>query len=79
MDRTQKESFVSALRERVNRAPVLYLTDFSGLNVKAMTRLYGEGRRKDIERRHEDKGSSTRVSRRGNLNRIDDSPPELGS
>ena len=39
MDRTQKESFVSALRERVNRAPVLYLTDFSGLNVKAMTKL----------------------------------------
>ena len=39
MDRTQKESFVSELRERVNRAPVLYLTDFTGLSVKAMTKL----------------------------------------
>jgi large subunit ribosomal protein L10 len=39
MDRTQKETFVSALRERINRAPVLYLTDFTGLDVKAMTKL----------------------------------------
>jgi large subunit ribosomal protein L10 len=39
MDRTQKETFVSELRERIGRAPVMYLTDFTGLNVKAMTRL----------------------------------------
>ena len=39
MDRTQKESFVSALRERINRAPVMYLTDFTGLDVKAMSQL----------------------------------------
>lgn len=39
MDRTNKESFVSDLRERLDRAPVVYLTDFTGLNVKAMTRL----------------------------------------
>ena len=39
MDRTQKESFVSDLRERINRAPVLYLTDFTGLSVKEMTQL----------------------------------------
>jgi len=39
MDRAKKESFVSDLRERVNRAPVLYLTDFTGLSVKAMTEL----------------------------------------
>ena len=39
MDRTQKESFVSDLRERINRAPVLYLTDFTGLDVKEMTEL----------------------------------------
>ena len=39
MNRTNKESFVSALRERIDRAPVVYLTDFNGLNVKAMTRL----------------------------------------
>jgi len=39
MDRAQKETFVSELRERIDRAPVMYLTDFTGLNVKAMTRL----------------------------------------
>lgn len=39
MDRTQKERFVTGLRERVDRAPVMYLTDFTGLSVKAMTKL----------------------------------------
>lgn len=39
MNRTEKESFVSDLRERVSRAPVVYLTDFSGLDVKAITQL----------------------------------------
>ena len=39
MDRAQKESFLEDLRERVDRAPVLYLTDFTGLDVKAMTQL----------------------------------------
>lgn len=39
MDRTQKESFVTDLRERIGRAPVLYLTDFTGLDVKEMTVL----------------------------------------
>ncbi len=39
MDRATKESFVQELRERLNRAPVVYLTDFTGLNVKSMTRL----------------------------------------
>lgn len=39
MQRTEKESFVSALRDRINRAPVLYLTDFTGLDVKAMSQL----------------------------------------
>ena len=39
MDRTQKESFATQLRERIDRAPVLYLTDFTGLDVKAMTQL----------------------------------------
>jgi len=39
MNRTEKESFVSDLRERVSRAPVIYLTDFSGLDVKSITRL----------------------------------------
>jgi large subunit ribosomal protein L10 len=39
MDRARKESFVTELRERMDRAPVLYLTDFTGLNVQAMTEL----------------------------------------
>ena len=39
MDRKTKESFVSDLRDRINETPVLYLTDFTGLNVKAMTAL----------------------------------------
>ena len=39
MDRTQKESLVTELRERLDRAPALFLTDFTGLDVKAMTRL----------------------------------------
>ena len=39
MDRTTKESFVSDLRDRINKAPVVYLTAFTGLDVKAMTVL----------------------------------------
>ena len=49
MDRTQKETFVSELRERMNRAPVLYLTDFSGLNVKAITELRSSLRKSGAE------------------------------
>jgi large subunit ribosomal protein L10 len=39
VDRAQKETFVAELRERVDRAPVMYFTDFTGLDVKAMTLL----------------------------------------
>jgi len=39
MNRTGKESFVSELSERLSRAPVVYLTDFTGLDVKSMTDL----------------------------------------
>ena len=39
MDRARKETFVAELQERVDRAPVMYLTDFTGLSVKAMTQL----------------------------------------
>ena len=39
MQRAQKETFVEGLKERVSRAPVMYLTDFTGLNVKAMSQL----------------------------------------
>ncbi|MEJ2540521.1 MAG: 50S ribosomal protein L10 [Gemmatimonadota bacterium] len=39
MKRDEKETFVAEFRERVDRSPVMYLTDFSGLNVKSMTDL----------------------------------------
>lgn len=39
MKRTDKETFVTDFRERVQRAPVMYLTDFTGLSVKEMTQL----------------------------------------
>lgn len=39
MKRNDKETFVAEFRERLDRAPVLYLTDFTGLDVKSLTRL----------------------------------------
>ncbi|MGY8779603.1 MAG: 50S ribosomal protein L10, partial [Longimicrobiales bacterium] len=39
MDRSRKEAMLAAVQERIDRAPVLYLTDFTGLNVQAMTEL----------------------------------------
>ena len=39
MDRVAKETFVTELRDRLNKAPVIYLTDFTGLSVKEMTDL----------------------------------------
>lgn len=39
MKRTDKEAFVAEFRERLDRSSVVYLTDFSGLNVKHMTTL----------------------------------------
>lgn len=39
MNRSQKESFVAELRERLRKAPVVYLTDFTGLDVKSITQL----------------------------------------
>jgi len=49
MDRANKESFVAELQERIDRAPALYLTDFSGLNVKAMTELRSSLRKSGAE------------------------------
>lgn len=49
MDRATKETFVEELKERVDRAPVLYLTDFTGLNVKAMTELRASLRKSGAE------------------------------
>jgi large subunit ribosomal protein L10 len=39
MERSEKETVIAELRERIDRAPALYLTDFQGLNVKSMTKL----------------------------------------
>ena len=39
MKRSDKEAFVASFRDKVERAPVMYLTNFTGLNVKAMTDL----------------------------------------
>lgn len=39
MNRTEKATFVAALRERIHKAPVVYLTDFTGLDVKSITKL----------------------------------------
>ena len=49
MDRTQKETFVTELKERLEKAPVLYLTDFTGLNVQAMTELRSSLRKTGAE------------------------------
>ena len=39
MNRAEKQTFVSDFRKKLRAAPVLYLTDFSGLDVKSMTLL----------------------------------------
>lgn len=39
MTREEKEAFVRDLRERLSGTPVVYLTDFTGLDVQAMTEL----------------------------------------
>ena len=39
MNRTEKQSFVTEFREKVEKAEVLYLTDFTGLDVKSLTVL----------------------------------------
>ncbi len=39
MKRSDKEAFVADFRERASGALVMYLTDFSGLDVKSMTTL----------------------------------------
>lgn len=39
MKRADKEAFVGRLKKRLEAEPTLYLTDFTGLDVKSMTRL----------------------------------------
>lgn len=39
MKRSEKETFVTAFRDRLGRAPAVFLTDFTGLDVKSITQL----------------------------------------
>ena len=49
MKRADKEAFVQDFRSRVRNAPVLYLTDFTGLDVESMTVLRQELKRSGAE------------------------------
>jgi len=49
MKRTEKQSFVEDFRERLQESPAIFLTDFSGLDVKSMTLLRDELRKNGAE------------------------------
>jgi large subunit ribosomal protein L10 len=49
MKRTDKEGFVEAFRERLEGSPAIFLTDFTGLDVKSMTVLRDELRKNGAE------------------------------
>src|SRR5690348_13391383 len=49
MNKTEKERLVADLRGRMEGATALYYTDFTGLNVKAMTDLRRRFRRAGID------------------------------
>ncbi len=49
MKRTDKESFVEDFRERLQDSPAIFLTDFTGLDVKSMTVLRDELRKSGAE------------------------------
>jgi large subunit ribosomal protein L10 len=49
MKRTDKESFVQDFRERVQDSPALFLTDFTGLDVKSITVLREELKKSGAE------------------------------
>lgn len=49
MNRTDKQSFVEDFRGRLQDSPAIFLTDFSGLDVKSMTRLRDELRKTGAE------------------------------
>lgn len=49
MNRTEKETFVVDFRDKIEQAPVIYLTDFTGLDVKAMTSLRQNLRASGVE------------------------------
>jgi large subunit ribosomal protein L10 len=49
MNRTEKEKLVTELKAKIQGAPALYYTDFTGLNVKRMTELRRRLRRAKVE------------------------------
>jgi large subunit ribosomal protein L10 len=49
MKRTEKQSFVEDFRGRLQESPAIFLTDFSGLDVKSMTLLRDELRKNGAE------------------------------
>ena len=49
MNRTDKESFVEDFRGKLEESPAIFLTDFSGLDVKSMTILRDELRKTGAE------------------------------
>jgi large subunit ribosomal protein L10 len=49
MKRTEKEGFVEGFRERLQDAPAIFLTDFTGLDVKSMTVLREELKKNGAE------------------------------
>ena len=49
MKRTDKEGFVEDFRERLQESPAIFLTDFTGLDVKSMTVLREELRKSGAE------------------------------
>ena len=49
MNRNEKEQFVTDFRSRVSESTALYLADFTGLDVKSMTRLRSELRQNGAE------------------------------
>jgi len=49
MKRTDKEGFVESFRERLQESPAIFLTDFTGLDVKSMTVLRAELKKNGAE------------------------------
>ena len=49
MKRTEKEKLVAELKDKIQGAPALYYTDFTGLNVKRMTELRRRLRKANVE------------------------------
>lgn len=49
MKRTEKEQLVAELKSKIQNAPALYYTDFTGLNVKRMTELRRRFRKANVE------------------------------